>query len=76
MKASKIFARTILGTLVLLALGSSMACRKETVQLVYKPCPGAELVRDVDDNAYPTVHIGTRAGFVNQLDGLFAASHR
>jgi Fibrobacter succinogenes major domain (Fib_succ_major). len=58
MKASKIFARTILGTLVLLALGSSMACRKETVQLVYKPCPGAELVRDVDDNAYPTVQIG------------------
>jgi uncharacterized protein (TIGR02145 family) len=58
MKASKIFARTILGTLVLLALGSSMACRKETVQLVYKPCPGAELVRDVDDNAYPTLQIG------------------
>ena len=58
MKASKIFARTILGTLVLLALGSSMACRKETVQLVYKPCPGAALVRDVDDNAYPTLQIG------------------
>jgi len=39
-------------------MGLFSACRKETVQPVYKPCPGAELVRDVEQNTYPTVQIG------------------
>jgi uncharacterized protein (TIGR02145 family) len=44
--------------IAILIMGLFSACRKETVQLVYKPCPGAELVRDVEQNTYPTVQIG------------------
>jgi len=58
MATSNTLTRTFFGALALLILGSTTSCRKETVQLVYKPCPGAEIVRDVDQNAYPTVQIG------------------
>ena len=58
MATSNTLTRTFFGPLALLILGSTTSCRKETVQLVYKPCPGAEIVRDVDQNAYPTVQIG------------------
>lgn len=58
MAPSYTLTRTFFGALALLILGSTTSCRKETVQLVYKPCPGAEIVRDGDQNAYPTVQIG------------------
>ena len=58
MATSNTLTRTFFWPLALLILGLTTSCRKETVQLVYKPCPGAEIVRDVDQNAYPTVQIG------------------
>lgn len=58
MASQTYFLRSKGWAIAILIMGLFSACRKETVQLVYKPCPGAELVRDVEQNTYPTVQIG------------------
>ncbi|MFM7497398.1 MAG: fibrobacter succinogenes major paralogous domain-containing protein [Bacteroidota bacterium] len=58
MASQTYFIRSKGWAIAILIMGLFSACRKETVQLVYKPCPGAELVRDVEQNTYPTVQIG------------------
>lgn len=58
MASQTYFLRSKGWAIAFVMMGLFSACRKETVQLVYKPCPGAELVRDVEQNTYPTVQIG------------------
>lgn len=51
------FRRPLFLLLIGVALG---ACRKESLDLTFKACPGMPTVMDVEGNSYPTTQIGAQ----------------